>query len=140
MIRTVRAFLEFYYIVRRDTHDTSTLQALNDALQCFHKYHEIFVTQGVRKPNTFTLRQHALCHYPRSIRLFGSPNGLCSSIMESKHIDAVKKPWRRSSRFDALKQILKVNSRLDKLRAARVEFARRGVLDGQKEEDLVPGE
>lgn len=137
MIRAVRAFLEFYYHARRDTHDTSTLQALTDALQRFHQHREIFVEVEVRKPHLFTMRQHALVHYARAIRLFGSPNGLCSSITESKHIDAVKKPWRRSSRFNALKQILKTNSRLDKLRAARVEFTRRGMLDSQLQDDLL---
>jgi hypothetical protein len=137
MIRAVRAFLEFYYNVRRDTHNSLTLTALDDSLKRFHQYREIFVKLGVRKPDSFTTRQHALIHYARAIRLFGSPNGLCSSITESKHIDAVKKPWRRSSRFNALKQILKVNSRLDKLRAARVEFTQRGMLDGQLQDDLL---
>ncbi|KAJ7678406.1 hypothetical protein B0H17DRAFT_109703 [Mycena rosella] len=43
------------------------------------------------------------------------PNGLCSSITESKHIKAVKEPWRRSSRFNALLQMLTTISRLDKV-------------------------
>jgi hypothetical protein len=48
---------------------------------------------GVR-PDGFALpRQHALVHYLMLIRLFGLPNGLCSSITESKHIKAVKQPW-----------------------------------------------
>jgi hypothetical protein len=64
------------------------------------------------------------------IRAFGAPNGLCSSITESKHIKAVKEPWRRSNRFEALPQILLTNQRLDKLAAARVDFAERGMLQG----------
>ncbi|KZP05117.1 hypothetical protein FIBSPDRAFT_766326, partial [Athelia psychrophila] len=59
---------------------------------------------------------------------FGAPNGLCSSITETKHIRAVKEPWRRSSRFNALGQMLVTNQRLDKLAAMRVDFARRGML------------
>ncbi|KAJ7610408.1 hypothetical protein FB45DRAFT_1121445 [Roridomyces roridus] len=69
-------------------------------------------------------------HYIRSIRLFGSPNGLCSSITESKHIKAVKEPWRRSSRFNALPQMLRSISRLEKLAAAAVSFRARGMLIG----------
>ncbi|KAN0111280.1 hypothetical protein V8E52_008655 [Russula decolorans] len=65
-----------------------------------------------------------------SCRLFGAPNGLCSSITESKHIKAVKEPWRRSSRFNALGQILVTNQRLDKLAACRVNFMARGMLNG----------
>jgi hypothetical protein len=42
----------------------------------------------------------------------------------------VKEPWRRSSRFEALSQMLLTNQRLDKLAAARVDFANRGMLKG----------
>jgi hypothetical protein len=69
-------------------------------------------------------------HYARNIRLFAAPNGLCSSITENKHIKAVKEPWRRSSRFNALGQILLTNQRLDKLSALQVNFTRRGMLTG----------
>jgi len=41
---------------------------------------------------------------------------------------AVKCPWRHSSHYKALAQILKVNERLHKLAAARVDFAARGML------------
>jgi hypothetical protein len=59
---------------------------------------------------------------------FGAPGGVCSSITESRHITAVKKPWRRSNRYEALGQILLMNQRLDKLAAARVDFIDRGML------------
>ncbi|KAJ7025454.1 hypothetical protein C8F04DRAFT_890066, partial [Mycena alexandri] len=62
-----------------------------------------------------------------SIRFFGSPNGLCSSITESKHIKAVKEPWRRSSRFNALSQMLRTLVRLDKLAAV---LTLRGMMMG----------
>jgi len=63
------------------------------------------------------------------IRLFGAPNGLCSSITEVKHIKAVKEPWRRSNRHKPLEQILLTNQRLDKLVAARIDFTQHGMLD-----------
>src|SRR5882762_245366 len=59
-----------------------------------------------------------------------APNGLCSSITESKHIEAVKEPWRRSNHFNALSQMLLTNQRLDKLAASRVDFASCGMLKG----------
>ena len=58
------------------------------------------------------------------------PNGLCSSIMESKHIKAVKEPWRRSNKYNALGQMLVTNERLDKLAAARMDFTRHHMLSG----------
>lgn len=130
MIRAIRAFLEFCYIVRQNSHSTQSLQELENALQEFHQYREVFVETGVRKPNSWPARQHSLKHYLRAILEFGSLNGLCSSITESKHIAAVKKPWRRSNRHDALKQMLVTNTRSDKLRAASNEFRDRGLLDG----------
>jgi len=64
------------------------------------------------------------------VQLYGAPNELCSSITESKHIKAVKEPWRRSSHFEALGQMLLTNHRLDKLAACRIDFKSRGMLSG----------
>jgi hypothetical protein len=90
----------------------------------------IFEEVGVR-PGGFALpRQHSLIHYFSLVRAFGAPNGLCSSITESKHIKAVKEPWRRSNRYEALGQMLLTNQRLDKLAAARIDYTHRGMLDG----------
>lgn len=129
MVRAIRAFLEFCYIARRNVLTEQDLSALEDALYRFHQDRTCFVSSGVRR-NFLLPRQHALSHYPALIRLFGAPNGLCSSITESKHIRAVKEPWRRSNRNEALGQILVTNQRLDQLAAARVDFASRGMLDG----------
>ena len=129
MIRTFRAFLEFCYIARKNVITETDLSALEGALSSFYANHEIFVTSGVREE--FLLpRQHSLTHYPHLIRLFGAPNGISSSITESQHIRAVKEPWRRSNRHDAVSQMLVTNQRLDKLAAARSDFAKRGMLEG----------
>lgn len=94
----------------------------------FHQLREIFRTTGVH-PTGFSLpRQHSLVHYAHLAREFGAPGGICSSITESRHITAVKRPWRRSNRYEALGQMLLINQRLDKLAAARVDYVRRGML------------
>ncbi|KAF9232868.1 hypothetical protein BU15DRAFT_90553 [Melanogaster broomeanus] len=127
MIHAFHAFFEFCYIARHDIITEDTLEDLEDALNRFHEYREIFVSTNVR--SNFALpRQHAMKHYPGLIRLFGAPNGLCSSITESKHIQAVKRPYRRSSKFNALKQMLLTNQRIDKLAASLVDFTARGML------------
>ena len=83
------------------------------------------------RPGGFALpRQHSLVHYFSLVRAFGAPNGLCSSITESKHIKAVKEPWQQSNHYEALGQMLLTNQRLDKLAAARIDFTHRGMLDG----------
>lgn len=122
VVRTLRAFLEFCYIARHDIITEKTLSDLEDALDRFHRYRIIFEELGIR-PDGFALpRQHSVVHYLWLIRAFGAPNGLCSSITESKHIKAVKEPWQRSSRYMALGQMLLTNQRLDKLAAARIDF------------------
>ena len=139
MVRALRAFLDFVYIARRDIHDTHSLAALDDALRRFHLHREIFRTCGIRVKGFNLPRQHSLTHYFKLIRAFGAPNGLCSSITESKHIKAVKEPWRRSNRFEALGQMLLINQRLDKLAAARADFASRGMLEGTSLLDPILG-
>ena len=130
MVQAICAFLEFCYIAQCNVHDTHSLTALEDALQQFHHHCEIFCTSGIRA-NGFNLpRQHSLNHYIKLICAFGAPNGLCSSITESKHIKAVKEPWRRSSHFEALCQMLLTNQCLDKLAAACADFANCGMLAG----------
>ena len=122
------AFLDACYITRQQDIDTDALDALDAALAKFWQLREIFRTSGIR-PDGFSLpRQHALFHYRRHIEDFGAPGGLCSSITESRHITAVKKPWRRSNRYQALGQMLNTNQRLDKLAAMRSDFVARGML------------
>lgn len=128
MICALCAFLDFCYLARCNNHNTISLQELENSLKRFHQHREVFVETGVRKENSWPIRQHSMVHYAHSIRSFGSPNGLCSSITESKHIEAVKKPWRRSNRHNALKQMLVINARSDKLRAAYNRFKSRGML------------
>lgn len=130
MIRTFRAFLDFCYIVRQEVHNDQTLQNLDDALKRFHHYREIFVTTRVREVGFSLPRQHSMPHYLMLIRAFGAPNGLCTSITESKHIKAVKEPWRRSNHCEALGQMLLTNQRLEKLAAMRIDFVQRGMLQG----------
>jgi hypothetical protein len=113
--------------VRRHVLDDNDIDKLNTLLVQFHQEQEIFREAGVR--DNFCLpRQHSLKHYANSIMKFGAPNGLCSSITESKHIKAVKRPWRRSNCFNALSQMLLTNQQLDKLAAVTVDFHARGML------------
>lgn len=128
VVKCISAFLDFCYLARRSDFDSSTLASLDNALHRFHTYREIFRTSGVRESGFSLPRQHSLVHYRINIQDFGAPNGLCSSITESRHITAVKKPWRRSNRYDALGQMLITNQRLDKLAAARADFIARGML------------
>ena len=76
-------------------------------------------------------------HYRNHIRKFGAPNGHCSSITESNHKKDVKAPYKRSSHFNALPQMLRTNQRFDKLAVGFVEYKACGLLDGSIWEDNV---
>ncbi len=92
MMQCLASFLDFCYLVRRADFNEDTLEQINVAVAKFHLHRNIFLTTGVR--DTLSLpRQHSLVHYRQYIINFGAPNGLCSSITESRHITAVKKPW-----------------------------------------------
>src|ERR1700720_2821165 len=99
MVKWLAAFLDFCYVVWCNAITAEDLTELQVILDQSHGF------AGVTGENISLPRQHSLMHYIHSIMLFGSPNALCSSIMESKHIKAVKEPWQRLSRFKALKQM-----------------------------------
>ncbi|KAJ7204092.1 hypothetical protein GGX14DRAFT_369056 [Mycena pura] len=129
MVKCLAAFMDFCYLVRRNSISSDDLDTIQESLDRFHRYRKIFIETGVRV--TISLpRQHSLVHYIHFIQLFGSPNGLCSSITESKHIKAVKEPWRRSSHFNALPQMLVTLCRLDKMAASFRAYWGRGMMVG----------
>jgi hypothetical protein len=117
------------YIVRRNVITNSDVTRYREELQRFHELRKVFIETGVRTSVELP-RQHAMMHYADAIELFGSPNGICSSITESKHIKAIKEPWRRSSRNQALNQMLRTITRLEQLAALRTIFTNRGMLAG----------
>jgi hypothetical protein len=129
MVQAISALISFCYLVRRNVIDEDTLAEIEKVLGEFHEHHEIFLELGVT--DTLSLpRQHSITHYPFLITQFGAPNGLCSSITESMHIPTTKHTFRRSNRNKPLGQMLVTNQRVDKLTAARTDFASRGMLDG----------
>ena len=140
MVRAIAAFIDFCYLVRRAVISEDTLRMVETALQSFHRDREIFRDSGVR-PSGFSLpRQHSLMHYRHLIQQFGAPNGLCSSITESKHIVAVKKPWRRSNKHKALGQMLLANQRMDKLSALSIHLQATDAQQGDEDEEDEEGE
>ncbi|KAI0069850.1 hypothetical protein K474DRAFT_1570542, partial [Panus rudis PR-1116 ss-1] len=91
MVQAIASFLEFCYLARRDYHTEATLGDMEKHLKDYLHFRDIFVRTGVRPEGFDALpREHALKHYVSLIRKFGSLNGLCTSITESKHIKAIK--------------------------------------------------
>ncbi|KAF6755243.1 hypothetical protein DFP72DRAFT_811830 [Ephemerocybe angulata] len=129
MVQCLSVFLDMCYIFRRNAITITAIKKAQQLLTKFHELREVFVTSGTRS-HTSLPRQHALSHFIPSIIDFGSPNGLCSSITESRHISAVKEPWRRSNRFNALSQMLVTIARLDKINTLHRLLSLQGYLEG----------
>ena len=129
MVKCFSAFLDFCFIAHHNAISAKDLNTLQDSLHQFHHSHNVFIETGVHTDISLP-HQHSLIHYFCSIHLFGSLNGLCSSITESKHIKAVKKPWQRLNQFCALVQMLRTILQLDKLEAHRCIFAKQGMMEG----------
>ncbi|KAF9470984.1 hypothetical protein BDN70DRAFT_909445 [Pholiota conissans] len=88
VVQCIATFTEICYILRRNAITSPALAKAEALIDQFHALRQIFIAEGVRKSISLP-RQHSLLHYPPSIALFSSPNGLCSSITESKHIEAM---------------------------------------------------
>lgn len=138
MISCLGAFLDACYIVRRQDINSSALDDLDRFVEKFMRLREAFRVAGIRHKGFALPRQHSLVHYRRMIEDFGAPGGLCSSITESRHVTAVNRPYRRSSRYKALGQMLLTNQRLDKLAAMRADFVERDMLPGSHIANSTP--
>ncbi|KAL4078065.1 hypothetical protein J3A83DRAFT_4476852 [Scleroderma citrinum] len=121
IMQTFHALLEFTYLACHNVITEDTLAAIQDTIRHFHEYWEIFHQSGM--VSTFSLPcQHAMKHYLDLIHLFRTPNGLCTSITESKHINAVKDPYWWTNCNKPLGQMLIINQCLDKLAASQRDF------------------
>ena len=130
IIKTLNVYLDFCYIAQKDVFTEDSLDALDNALGRFHHYCKIFQECGICPTGFLLPHQHSLIHYHHHIEKFGALNRVSSSITKSKHTAAVKKPWCQSSHYEALKRILAINTRNNKLAAARINFSSHGMLNG----------
>jgi len=80
------------YIAHCNAITAPALEHFCECVENVHKLWNIFIKAGVLDSVSLP-HQHAFKHFYHAIQLFGSSNGLCSSITESKHIKAVKEPW-----------------------------------------------
>jgi len=96
MVQAITTFMDACYIAHRNAITATALEHFHECVERFHKLQNIFIKAGVWDSISLPC-QHAFSHFYHSIQLFGSLNGLCSSITESKHIKAVKESWCQSS-------------------------------------------
>ena len=129
MVCCIAAFMDACYIACQNVIDSPSLERFQDCVQTYRDLRTVFLEAGLNI-NLSVPHQHALSHFYQGIHLFGSPNGLCSSLTESKHIEVVKKTWCRSSHYRALTQMLRTIQCMDKMWALQRRFEANGMLRG----------
>ncbi len=128
MVQCISNFLDACYLVCHADINKDTITKLESAIMHFHESQEVFQDLGVQVTGFSLPWQHSLTHYPHQIQEFGAPAGLCSSITESRHIMAIKRPWQWSNQHNALGQMLLMNQCLDKLQVVCNNFVHQGML------------
>ncbi|KAG2068102.1 hypothetical protein BDR04DRAFT_1129373 [Suillus decipiens] len=96
-----------------------------DVIHTFHVLLDFcyLVCRNIITEDSLLQIEDTLSHFHHYCKIF-------RTMGVNKHIKAVKEPWRQSSHFNALDQILLTNQWLDKLSALRVDFVHRGMLTG----------
>lgn len=111
---TFRSLLDFIYLAQYSTHDDTTLQYMEDALETFHHHKDVLVKLGIRQDLNIP-KVHSLLHYVQCIRQFGCTDNYNTEMFERLHIDMAKKGWRASNHKDELPQMINWLCRQEKV-------------------------
>ncbi|KAJ7160307.1 hypothetical protein C8R46DRAFT_830620, partial [Mycena filopes] len=105
LVKAVRALMDFAYLDSLQSHTSTTLAALTQALDDFHAHKKIFIDLKGRKEHFNIPKFHSLDHHEPSIRLFGTNDGFNTESPERLHIDYAKNAYRASNRKDYIIQM-----------------------------------
>jgi hypothetical protein len=118
VLKAAQSLMSFIYLSHFSSFTTHTLQAMDSALDSFHKEKQIFKDSVKNKKGFDGIpKLHAVSHYTTSIRRFGSPDGFSTETPERYHIDYAKDPYRASNRVNPTKQM---TTRLQREEAVRI--------------------
>ncbi len=120
IMRAFRAILDFIYIGQFETHTSTTIRQLEDALVRFHAYkHHLSdagVRDGTRRKGLFNIKKVELLHHDgRFIRTVGSLMQYSAEQTERCHITMAKAPYRATNHKDHEAQVCCILDRQEKL-------------------------
>ncbi|KAG6806602.1 hypothetical protein H0H92_010700, partial [Tricholoma furcatifolium] len=99
-----RALLDFIYYAQYQLHTTTTLAALQSALDTFHAHKDVFIELECREDFNIP-KLHSMMHYVESITALGSADGYNTESPERLHIDFAKDAYRASNKRDYTEQM-----------------------------------
>jgi hypothetical protein len=101
-----RGLLDFIYIAQYASHDDTTLQYLEDALDLYHANKDVLMDEQLGLRTHLNLPKfHSMIHYTQSIRAFGTTDNYNTEMFERFHIDCAKEGWRASNFRNELPQM-----------------------------------
>ncbi|CAA7260292.1 unnamed protein product [Cyclocybe aegerita] len=92
--KAITALLDFIYIAQYPTHNNSTLEYLQNAIEEFHEHRDYFIQLGLRKDFNIP-KFHSLLHYIDTIKDFGTTDNYNTEMFERLHIDFAKHGWQK---------------------------------------------
>ncbi|KAJ7190523.1 hypothetical protein GGX14DRAFT_538026 [Mycena pura] len=105
MVRAIRGVIDFTYYASLQSHTTTTLHLMEQALDAFHAHKQVFIRLEGRKEHFNIPKIHSLEHHVPFIRLFGTADGFNTESPERLHIDFAKNAYRASNHKDYLRQM-----------------------------------
>ena len=121
ILKAIRAVLDFIYLAQYNSHSTTTLEYLQNALQTFHKYKQDIADSGVRngqrqKGEFHIPKIELMQHVGRLVTLLGSAPQFSSEQTERCHIDMAKEPYKATNRKAHAEQMCRFLDRRERTR------------------------
>ncbi|KJA16740.1 hypothetical protein HYPSUDRAFT_93749, partial [Hypholoma sublateritium FD-334 SS-4] len=104
LVRTVRGLLNFLNLARYPVHSSTTLAAMDEALQMFHNNRDVFIELGIRQHFDIP-KFHFTGHYRFFLEMYGTADNFNTENTERLHIDMAKNAYAASNRKDEYPQM-----------------------------------
>ena len=104
ILAVTRSLIDFIYYAQFQLHTDETLGALEECLNTFHRYKDVFIELELREDFNIP-KFHSLLHYVNAIRNLGSLDGYNTESPERLHIDYAKEAYRASNKRDYVEQM-----------------------------------
>ncbi|TBU36028.1 hypothetical protein BD309DRAFT_1029980 [Dichomitus squalens] len=99
LVCTTCSLLHFAFLAQYPVHDDTSLKALEKCLYEFHKSRDVFIDLDIRSGFNIP-KLHALLHYVRCIKLYGTTDNYNMETSERLHIDFAKDAYRATNHRD----------------------------------------
>ena len=91
--------MDFLYYSQYSIHTDTTLELMQDTLNCFHVNKDIFIDLSIQ--DHFNIpKVHFLSHYTDLITLFSTTNNFNTQYTECLHIDFAKDAYHATNKKD----------------------------------------